>query len=218
MTLTSDRPYETHIHTGGLDEMTSAKDFKLISWKNGLGLSGIVVAVLIPVGIRYYFRSDIASIEEAEREEEEEEEEEGERVDENSNININFISRSKSKSGGGGARVGAVTTTTSGDVDADDDDERLLLEGVIVQSGGPPHFPAKGKGNNKGKGKTMMGSTPNPAPAPMTGRLVLLDNDDDVEMQGDDDNDDMVHTHVPERDELPPAFNGGLGQVQVQVG
>lgn len=49
--------------------MTSAKDFKLISWKNGLGLSGIVVAVLIPVGIRYYFRSDIASIEDVEREE-----------------------------------------------------------------------------------------------------------------------------------------------------
>lgn len=59
--------------TGGLDEMTSAKDFKLISWKNFLGLSGIVVAVLIPVGIRYWFRGDIASIEETEREADEEE-------------------------------------------------------------------------------------------------------------------------------------------------
>jgi len=48
--------------------MTSARDFNLISWKNGLGLSAIVVAVLIPVGIRYYFRSDIAAIEDAERE------------------------------------------------------------------------------------------------------------------------------------------------------
>ncbi|KAF8311075.1 hypothetical protein DL93DRAFT_2032519, partial [Clavulina sp. PMI_390] len=55
----------TVIHTtigGGLDEMTSAKDFHLLSWKNALGLSAIVVAVLIPVGIRYYFRKDIESI------------------------------------------------------------------------------------------------------------------------------------------------------------
>jgi hypothetical protein len=58
--------------SGGLDEMTSARDFKLISWKNGLGLSGIVVAVLIPVGIRYYFRSDIAAIEDVEREDQDE--------------------------------------------------------------------------------------------------------------------------------------------------
>lgn len=41
--------------------MTSAKDFRLFSWKNGLILSGIVIAVLIPVGIRYYFRDSIAA-------------------------------------------------------------------------------------------------------------------------------------------------------------
>ena len=44
------------IHTtigGGLDEMTSPDDFKLISWKNFLGLSAVVVGVLIPVGLRY---------------------------------------------------------------------------------------------------------------------------------------------------------------------
>lgn len=44
------------IHTtigGGLDDMTSAADFKLISWKNGLGLSAVVIGVLIPVGLRY---------------------------------------------------------------------------------------------------------------------------------------------------------------------
>jgi uncharacterized membrane protein YdjX (TVP38/TMEM64 family) len=46
------------IHTtigGGLDEMTSADDFKLISWKNFLGLSAVVVGVMIPVGLRYWF-------------------------------------------------------------------------------------------------------------------------------------------------------------------
>ncbi|KAI5117154.1 hypothetical protein M0805_009496 [Coniferiporia weirii] len=44
------------IHTtigGGLDDMTSAADFHLISWRNGLGLSAVVAGVLIPVGLRY---------------------------------------------------------------------------------------------------------------------------------------------------------------------
>ncbi|KAJ3716143.1 hypothetical protein C8R42DRAFT_679656 [Lentinula raphanica] len=49
----------TVIHTtigGGLDEMTSADDFHLISWKNFLGLSAIVLGVMIPVGLRYWFK------------------------------------------------------------------------------------------------------------------------------------------------------------------
>lgn len=54
----------TVIHTtigGGLDEMTSAADFNLFSWKNFFLLSAIVVGVLIPVGLRYYFKRDVAS-------------------------------------------------------------------------------------------------------------------------------------------------------------
>ncbi|KAF7964829.1 hypothetical protein HWV62_2637, partial [Athelia sp. TMB] len=46
------------IHTtigGSLDEMTSADDFHLISWRNFFGLAAVVVGVLIPVGLRYYF-------------------------------------------------------------------------------------------------------------------------------------------------------------------
>jgi len=61
----------TVIHTtigGGLDQMTSAKDFKLISWRNFLGLFAIVVAVLIPVGLRYYWRDELDSVAQAERE------------------------------------------------------------------------------------------------------------------------------------------------------
>jgi hypothetical protein len=53
----------TVIHTtigGGLDEMTSADDFHLISWRNFLGLSAVVVGVLIPVGLRYYLKRDVA--------------------------------------------------------------------------------------------------------------------------------------------------------------
>ena len=67
------------IHTtigGGLDDMTSADDFHLISWRNFLGLSAVVVGVLIPVGLRYWFRKrGVVSSPEDPREEDEEEEE-----------------------------------------------------------------------------------------------------------------------------------------------
>jgi hypothetical protein len=60
------------IHTtigGGLDEMTSADDFHLISWRNFLGLSAVVVGVLIPVGLRYYFKGQAASVADVEQRE-----------------------------------------------------------------------------------------------------------------------------------------------------
>lgn len=53
------------IHTtigGSLDQMTSADDFHLISWRNFLGLSAVVVGVLIPVGLRYFFGRELASV------------------------------------------------------------------------------------------------------------------------------------------------------------
>ncbi|KAI0774989.1 oxalate transporter [Trametes elegans] len=61
----------TVIHTtigGSLDDMTSADDFHLISWKNFLGLSAVVVGVMIPVGLRYYFKREIASVADVEAE------------------------------------------------------------------------------------------------------------------------------------------------------
>jgi uncharacterized membrane protein YdjX (TVP38/TMEM64 family) len=57
------------IHTtigGSLDQMTSAADFHLISWRNFLGLSAVVVGVLIPVGLRYYFKRELASVQDVE--------------------------------------------------------------------------------------------------------------------------------------------------------
>ncbi|KAG2341434.1 hypothetical protein BDR05DRAFT_914585 [Suillus weaverae] len=60
----------TVIHTtigGGLDEMTSAADFHLISWRNFFLLSAVVVGVLIPVGLRYYFKREIASVADVEQ-------------------------------------------------------------------------------------------------------------------------------------------------------
>lgn len=53
----------TVIHTsigGGLDEMTSAADFHLISWRNFLTLAAVVVGAMIPVGIRYVFAREAA--------------------------------------------------------------------------------------------------------------------------------------------------------------
>ncbi|KAF9448606.1 hypothetical protein P691DRAFT_759739 [Macrolepiota fuliginosa MF-IS2] len=55
------------IHTtigGGLDEMTSPDDFHLISWRNFFGLAAVVVGVMIPVGLRYWFRSEVQGAEE----------------------------------------------------------------------------------------------------------------------------------------------------------
>lgn len=49
-------------HKGGLDQMTSAADFNLISWRNFFGLSGVVVAVMIPVGIRWYFGDKVQAV------------------------------------------------------------------------------------------------------------------------------------------------------------
>ncbi|GAA5960492.1 hypothetical protein JCM3765_003654 [Sporobolomyces pararoseus] len=53
----------TYIHTQigtTLDQMTSTSDFHLISWQNGLGLGGIVLAVLIPVLLRRYYSKDLS--------------------------------------------------------------------------------------------------------------------------------------------------------------
>jgi len=55
----------TVIHTsigGGLDEMTSAADFHLISWRNFLTLAAVVVGAMIPVGIRYIFAREAEDV------------------------------------------------------------------------------------------------------------------------------------------------------------
>lgn len=53
------------IHTtigNSLDDMTSAADFHLISWKNFFLLSAVVVGVMIPVGLRYVFKRELAGV------------------------------------------------------------------------------------------------------------------------------------------------------------
>lgn len=50
--------------------MTSADDFHLISWRNFFGLAVIVVAVLIPVGLRYVWKKELQSVAQADTGEE----------------------------------------------------------------------------------------------------------------------------------------------------
>ncbi|KAF9007652.1 hypothetical protein BDQ17DRAFT_1351074 [Cyathus striatus] len=57
------------IHTtigGGLDDMTSADDFHLISWRNFFGLAAVALGVMIPVGLRYWFGREVDTSAEAE--------------------------------------------------------------------------------------------------------------------------------------------------------
>lgn len=61
----------TVIHTtigGSLDDMTSPDDFHLVSWKNFLMLSAVVVGVMIPVGLRYFFKRELAAVADVEAE------------------------------------------------------------------------------------------------------------------------------------------------------
>ena len=74
------------IHTtigGGLDQMTSADDFHLISWRNFFGLAAVVVGVMIPVGLRYWFRREVdrvSDVEESDGVDEENGDEESDRI------------------------------------------------------------------------------------------------------------------------------------------
>ena len=69
----------TVIHTtigGSLDDMTSPEDFHLISWKNFFLLSAVVVGAMIPVGLRYFFKRQLATVADVEAAAEEAQEQE----------------------------------------------------------------------------------------------------------------------------------------------
>ncbi|WWC64564.1 uncharacterized protein I303_107175 [Kwoniella dejecticola CBS 10117] len=56
-----------HVTIGSsLDSMTSAADFHILSLRNILGLLAVVVAVLIPVGLKRVFKKDLGDLGEAE--------------------------------------------------------------------------------------------------------------------------------------------------------
>lgn len=52
-----------HVQIGtALDQMTSPSEFHLISWRNFFGLAGVVVGVMVPVGLRYYWQQELAEV------------------------------------------------------------------------------------------------------------------------------------------------------------
>jgi uncharacterized membrane protein YdjX (TVP38/TMEM64 family) len=52
-----------HVMIGSsLDQMTSADDFKILSPRNILGLGAVIVAVLIPVGLKRVFKQDLGDL------------------------------------------------------------------------------------------------------------------------------------------------------------
>ncbi|KIR41535.1 transmembrane protein [Cryptococcus deuterogattii 99/473] len=56
-----------HVTIGSsLDGMTSAADFHILSLRNILGLSAVIIAVLIPVGLKRIFKKDLGDLGEAE--------------------------------------------------------------------------------------------------------------------------------------------------------
>jgi hypothetical protein len=56
-----------HVTIGSsLDSMTSAADFHILSLRNILGLGAVIVAVLIPVGLKRIFKQDLGELGEAE--------------------------------------------------------------------------------------------------------------------------------------------------------
>ncbi|KAJ6607366.1 hypothetical protein B0H10DRAFT_1818271 [Mycena sp. CBHHK59/15] len=119
------------IHTtigGGLDEMTSAEDFHLISWKNFFGLSAVVVGVMIPVGLRYWFGKGGAV--DVNADEEEEERALADAVDEDDEDVILAVGPPQSPKDGdadAGRRL-LDDDTLMYEEEYEDDDEDLILE------------------------------------------------------------------------------------------
>ncbi|KII84446.1 hypothetical protein PLICRDRAFT_46352 [Plicaturopsis crispa FD-325 SS-3] len=124
------------IHTtigGGLDEMTSADDFHLISWRNFLGLSAVVVGVLIPVGLRYFYKSELAEVQEVERDDEDTMLEEGEGTESGDQVlAVGPHARGKGK----GAQQPLLLTDEDSD-DFLDDDDYADDDGDVILEAGP---------------------------------------------------------------------------------
>jgi len=120
------------IHTtigGGLDEMTSADDFHLFSWRNFLLLSSVVVGVLIPVGLRYYLRRGVGSIDDIEA------------VSEGGRVEDRILAQGPPGQVGKGNPTHVIYQDESESEPEDEEDEDIILEAgpvVIIKSPSSP--------------------------------------------------------------------------------
>lgn len=121
------------IHTtigGGLDEMTSPADFHLISWRNFFGLAAIVVGVMIPVGLRYWFRREVAIAEDGAAE--------GEQADEEEDTVIAVGPPPAHKFSRKRPLLQQDGTPANYNSDDDDDSDVILEAGPAIDDGKPP--------------------------------------------------------------------------------
>jgi hypothetical protein len=125
----------TVIHTtigGGLDEMTSAADFHLVSWRNFFLLSAVVVGVLIPVGMRYYFKREIALVADVEQGGLEEE-----FIEENEDHTLAVGPRAQVKKSRATRLVELSDEETEGYSEDEDEDDVILEAGPAIVIKGP---------------------------------------------------------------------------------
>lgn len=148
------------IHTtigGGLDDMTSAADFHLISWRNGLGLSAVVIGVLIPVGLRYVLSRRVGPI--ALPDDDEAVDSETGVIDQTTGDRI--LAQGPYVSGGKGKTPAPLLVLLSDSEEEDGDDDLLDEEEDEILLAGPAIDNSKGKGVER----EQKGGVRSPAPA-----------------------------------------------------
>jgi len=112
--------------------MTSAEDFHLISWSNFFMLAAVVVGVMIPVGIRWWFGRKGVVVPVGEEEEDAESVNE---EDEDAGEEDRILTRGppaprmpKPLTPNSGTRAYVIEDEYSGDEEESDDDEDVILE------------------------------------------------------------------------------------------
>jgi uncharacterized membrane protein YdjX (TVP38/TMEM64 family) len=154
----------TVIHTaigGGLDDMTSAADFHLVSWKNFFGLAAVVAGALVPVALRYYLRAEVEDVHATEAAAEEEADVLRAAVDEEAGDALLYADGDRDRIVAEGPRIAAgkakaVPTAQlialdddedeDGFLDDEEDDGDIILEAgpaiVLAPDERPPHPPS----------------------------------------------------------------------------
>jgi hypothetical protein len=112
--------------------MTSAADFHLVSWRNFFLLSAVVVGVLIPVGMRYYFKREIALVADVEQGELEEE-----FIEENEDHTLAVGPRAQVKKSRAARLVELSDEETEVYSEDEDEDDVILEAGPAIVIKGP---------------------------------------------------------------------------------
>jgi len=121
--------------------MTSVDDFHLLSWRNFLLLSSVVVGVLIPVGLRYYLRRGVGSMDDIEA------------VSEGDQAEDRILAQGPPEPVGKGKPT-HVYQDESGSEQEDEDEDIILEAGpvIIIKSSSSPLPPASAQSPSSSPG------------------------------------------------------------------